>query len=232
MATPRKPTTLSKSLEGAVPAGSVRRLLATLVDMVLFCGLCAAIAWPVVSAVNWAAIPSDVDGFVETVSDPQWISHASGVLGMWIALWWCYFVVGWGLFGATPGKWLLGVRIVDHKYRYPIGISRALMRLFSYGVSSITLGLGHLLAVFRGERLALHDSLAGTRVVCYQKSLCREIDGSTSTDPQDDPSGEPVPGSEPPDRRSVIDGGPISVGGAASADRQQRRRPGTKAAKR
>jgi uncharacterized RDD family membrane protein YckC len=188
MAAPRSSATLSKSLAGAAPAGPLRRLLATLVDMVLFCGLCTAIAWPVVAAVDWTTLPSDVDGFLSTVSDPQWISHASGVLGMWIALWWCYFVVGWGLFGATPGKWLLGIRIVDHKYRYPIGISRALMRLFSYGVSSLTLGFGHLLAVFRGERLALHDSLAGTRVVCSRRQPSAEVESSLPNPGKDEPA--------------------------------------------
>lgn len=160
----------NRSLPDAAAAGPLRRLLATLADMVLFCGLCAVLAWPVITAVDWTTLPTDVDGFISTVSDGAWISHASGVLGMWIALWWCYFVVGWGLFGATPGKWLFGLRIVDHKDRYPIGISRALMRLFSYGVSSITLGAGHLLAVIRGNRMALHDSLAGTRVVRTRRS--------------------------------------------------------------
>ena len=178
------PTGVSqRSLPGAVSAGPVRRLMATLTDMLLFCGLCTALAWPVVSVVDWTTLPTDVDGFISTVSDGAWISHASGVLGMWIALWWCYFVVGWGLFGATPGKWLFGLRIVDHKDRYPIGISRALMRLFSYGVSSITLGAGHLLAVIRGNSMALHDSLAGTRVVRHRRGPASPADPTHEPDP-------------------------------------------------
>ena len=177
-ATPRGVS--NRSLPGAATAGPLRRLLATLADMFLFCSLCAALAWPVLSAVDWTTLPTDVDGFISNVSDGAWISHASGVLGMWIALWWCYFVVGWGLFGATPGKWLFGLRIVDHKDRYPIGISRALMRLFSYGVSSITLGGGHLLAVIRGNRMALHDSLAGTRVVRRRRSSSSEVTSPVS----------------------------------------------------
>ncbi len=176
-----------RRLPGAVSAGPIRRLLATLADMLLFCGLCAALAWPVVSAVDWTTLPTDLDGFISTVSDGAWISHASGVLGMWIALWWCYFVVGWGLFGATPGKWLFGLRIVDHKDRYPIGISRALMRLFSYGVSSITLGAGHLLAVIRGNRMALHDSLAGTRVVRRRRGPTIHADPPHEPDPHATP---------------------------------------------
>jgi uncharacterized RDD family membrane protein YckC len=147
------------------PAGPARRLLATLVDMVCFCGLCAVLGLPVMRAIDWTALPVNLDEVTNTLADPSWVSHASGVLGMWIALWWCYFGVGWGLFGATPGKWAVGIRVADHKGRCPIGLTRGMMRLVAYSVSSITLGLGHLLLVLRADGRALHDMLAGTRVV-------------------------------------------------------------------
>jgi uncharacterized RDD family membrane protein YckC len=132
---------------------------------VVFCAISALLALPVIRAVDWAALPRDLDQVTNTVSDPGWISHASGVLGMWIALWWCYFAVGWGMLGATPGKWLLRLRIVDHRGRSPIGLTRAILRMVAYTVSSLTLGLGHLMLIFRADRRSLHDILAGTRVV-------------------------------------------------------------------
>jgi uncharacterized RDD family membrane protein YckC len=147
------------------PAGPLRRALATWIDMVVFCGLCAVIALPVVGAVDWAALPTDLSQVTDAVSDPSWISHASGILGMLIALWWAYFAVGWGLVGATPGKWLLGMRIIDHQQRCPIGLSRGFLRLVAYCIGSLTLGVGHLMMVFRADRCALHDILSGTRVV-------------------------------------------------------------------
>jgi uncharacterized RDD family membrane protein YckC len=147
------------------PAGAMRRLLATLIDMAIFCTLCAAIALPVTRAVEWAALPVNLQEVTDAVSDPGWISHASGVLGMWIALWWSYFAVGWGLFGATPGKRLLGIKIIDHQQRSPIGLSRGVLRLVAYTVSSMTFCVGHLMLLFRSDRCALHDILAGTRVV-------------------------------------------------------------------
>jgi uncharacterized RDD family membrane protein YckC len=144
--------------------------------MILFCGLCASIAWPVTRAVDWSTLPTDLAEFTETVSNPSWISHASGVLGMWIALWWCYFAVGWGLLGATPGKWVCGLQIIDHEQRCPIGLSRAVMRMVAYTISSLTLGIGHWLIVFRADRRALHDILAGTRVVRRKKGQVRTSD--------------------------------------------------------
>jgi uncharacterized RDD family membrane protein YckC len=147
------------------PAGLLRRLPATLIDMVLFCSACALLAYPVSRNIDWTTVTVDPAQLMDQLADPTWIGHAAGILGLWIALWWCYFAVGWGLVGATPGKWLLGLRIVDHQGRHPIGLSRAFLRLAAYSVSSVTLGMGHLLIVLRHDRRALHDVLAGTWVV-------------------------------------------------------------------
>ena len=156
------------SLSGCPPlraGGPVRRALATLVDMALFCLLTAAIVLPLARTVDWTPIPSNLEEITAVLGDASWLGRAGGVLGMCVALWWCYFVVGWGLAGATPGKWLFGLRVIDHKGRLPIGATRAVMRLFAYTVSSLTFGIGHLLLLFRADRCALHDLLAGTRVV-------------------------------------------------------------------
>lgn len=150
---------------GHRPAGLLRRLPATIIDMVVFCGICALLAYPVGREVDWQAAFADPSALLESLTDPGWVAHAAGILGLWIALWWCYFAVGWGLLGATPGKWLLGLRIVDHRGRAPIGLSRSILRLAAYSVSSVTLGMGHLLIVLRHDRRALHDILAGTWVV-------------------------------------------------------------------
>ena len=151
--------------EGLRPAGVVRRLPATLVDMVIYCCVCACLAYPVGRNIDGLTAVADPERLVDSLTDPSWVAHAAGILGLWIALWWCYFAVGWGLVGATIGKRIFGIRIVDHQGRSPIGLSRAFLRLAAYSVSSVTLGMGHLLVVLRPDRRALHDILAGTWVV-------------------------------------------------------------------
>ncbi len=146
-------------------AGPVRRILATVVDMTVFCALCGAVAWPTIRSIDWAQAWVGIDVLAAEISDPSWSSHAASILGIWIALWWCYFAVGWGVLGATPGKWLLGLRVMDHRGVIPIGVPRALLRMAAYMISSITMGLGHTLVAFRRDHRALHDMLAGTRVV-------------------------------------------------------------------
>ncbi len=150
-------------------AGVCRRLIAALADMVIFVGLSVALYLPLFRAMP--DFPTDgtaIDAVSSLARDTSWLSHVAGILGLWVALWWCYFLVGWGLMGCTPGKWLLGLRVVDHQGRCPIGASRAAMRLLAYMASSVTLVGGHMLAVLRGDRLALHDVLAGTRVVRWR----------------------------------------------------------------
>jgi uncharacterized RDD family membrane protein YckC len=181
-------------------AGALRRLMATYLDMLVFCGLSALLVLPVSQSINWTALPGNLDEIVDTVTDPSWLSHASGVLGMWIALWWCYFVSGWGLFGATPGKWAVGLRVVDHRGRYPIGFSRSLLRLVAYMVSSLTFGLGHLLIVTRSDRRALHDMLAGTRVV-HKNRRPRTIEESTQKDTDEEGATQ----TPPPTRKADAD---------------------------
>jgi uncharacterized RDD family membrane protein YckC len=128
------------------------------------------------------------------VSDPRWIGHASSILGVWIALWFCYFVVGWGLLGATPGKWAVGLRITDYRQRCPIGPMRALLRLAAYCVSSVTLEWGHLMIMIRNDRRSLHDVLAGTRVVRKGR---RPVPKRSDPNPEPQPDFVPEPEPEP-----------------------------------
>lgn len=147
------------------PAGPLRRLAATLADMVIFVGLSAVLMLPLARAIDWAQAVGNYDQLAAAVSDDTWVSHAAGILGLWTALWWAYFVVTWGALSASPGKWLMGLRIIDYRGASPIGLGRAALRLVAYMVSSVTLGIGHLFIVIRTDRRALHDVLAGTRVI-------------------------------------------------------------------
>jgi len=159
--------------DGWAPAGAGRRGIATLLDMVLYCSLCALLAIPVSRQFDWGAARGGIDNFARAISDNIWLAHASGILGLWVALWWCYFVVGWGLLGATPGKWAMGLRIMDYRQHCPIGPARALLRLAAYCVSSVTLEWGHFLILIRTDRRALHDILAGTRVMRKPRQAAR-----------------------------------------------------------
>jgi uncharacterized RDD family membrane protein YckC len=67
-------------------------------------------------------------------------------------------------FGATPGKLLLGIKVV-RKDGEPLGTGRAFARPLAEFLSFIICYVGYLFAFFDRERRALHDHIAGTRVV-------------------------------------------------------------------
>jgi uncharacterized RDD family membrane protein YckC len=81
----------------------------------------------------------------------------------------CYFVGCNGRFGCTPGKWVLGLRVVNLDCS-PLGFRRAFWRYSGEVLSSLTMGIGYLMVAFNPEKRGLHDVLAGTRVI-YWRSL-------------------------------------------------------------
>lgn len=64
----------------------------------------------------------------------------------------------------TPGKWIVGIRVVSAEGA-PLSKKAALKRAAAYILSAIPLGLGFFWALFRKDKRAWHDSLAGSRVV-------------------------------------------------------------------
>lgn len=65
---------------------------------------------------------------------------------------------------ATPGKQALGLRVVDAAGGSP-GVARAAGRHLAGALSWLTLNIGHLLAMAPPQYQALHDRIAGTRVL-------------------------------------------------------------------
>ncbi len=75
-----------------------------------------------------------------------------------------YTTILHAVFGQTIGKLAVGVRVVGDDGEPP-RFGAALLRYVGYFVSLATLGIGYLMAGLRSDKRALHDLLAGTRVV-------------------------------------------------------------------
>lgn len=65
---------------------------------------------------------------------------------------------------ATPGKRVLGLRVSDLDGQ-ALGWRRATLRHFAGAPSWLLLNLGHALAAWTPQKRALHDYVAGTRVI-------------------------------------------------------------------
>lgn len=80
-------------------------------------------------------------------------------------------VIGWTRYGMTPGKLLLELRVVDVDSGGRPGWVRSIIRYIGYFVSALPLGLGFVWAAFDRDGRALHDRLAGTRVVRIEETV-------------------------------------------------------------
>lgn len=75
-----------------------------------------------------------------------------------------YHIFFWALTGQTPGKALLGVRVVtiEGKRVPPL---RGILRFASYILSALPLGLGFFWVIIDDNRQGWHDKIAGTCVI-------------------------------------------------------------------
>ncbi len=139
-------------------AGFWLRGVAFLVDAALGALLAAGGAMLVDLAVQ-------IGGMISSAPEAglEWLNAtATSLLVFLIVL--CYFTLFVGAQGQTPGKMLLGLRIIRTTGE-DVGYGRALVRWIGQCFSLLPLGFGFLMVAFSRRKQALHDKLAGTYVL-------------------------------------------------------------------
>jgi uncharacterized RDD family membrane protein YckC len=135
------------------PAGAVSRLLAFLVDWFLI-GTLFALGQSLLSAGTEVIL-----GHSWHASDHQILS------GLFFLLWaFAYFTMPIGLGGRTPGKALLGLRVVRTDGG-AADLRHAALRTLVLPFSIFIFGIGLFMGVFRRDRRTLHDLAAGTHEI-------------------------------------------------------------------
>lgn len=69
-----------------------------------------------------------------------------------------------GTTGASLGKQIVGIRVVDLKGK-PLGVWKSLTRTAFYALSALPLWAGYWMALLNPSRRALHDFMVGSRLV-------------------------------------------------------------------
>lgn len=132
------------------PAGFWVRFAAVLVDLLVF--ILVEILLTFTAGVIWGPHIADVPLFAVTVSV---FMFAYGT---------AYYVILHAVCGQTVGKMLMRAQVVELDGR-PLRFESAVLRSFGYAISALTFGIGFLLAGLRRDKRALHDLIAGTRVI-------------------------------------------------------------------
>ncbi len=146
-------------------AGFFERLLAGVVDGIIVLPLFALLAWGG-SAVTGVRIPRAREITFDLVVGL--IVEKNGPVVFWaillVILVFLYCFIFIAARGQTPGKRLVGVRVVTW-YGEPPTLVRSLVRTFGYLLSAALLWLGFIWIGFDREKRGLHDWIAGTYVV-------------------------------------------------------------------
>ncbi|MBN2570279.1 MAG: RDD family protein [Deltaproteobacteria bacterium] len=89
--------------------------------------------------------------------------------GITIILDMVYFTYFHGTTGQTPGKKILGLKVIQ-KRGEPMTLGIAFLRWVGYLISKIFLYLGFIWIAFNREKMGWHDMIAGTCVVKTEES--------------------------------------------------------------
>ncbi len=107
----------------------------------------------------------------------DWTGLASVVVfAVWAFL---YMYVSLLIAGRTPGKGIIGLRVVNADGS-PLAPRRALWRTLAYPLSALFGGLGFALLLVQREHRALHDLIARTAVVYDWGARAAELPGPLS----------------------------------------------------
>jgi uncharacterized RDD family membrane protein YckC len=138
-----------------------RRVVAWGVDLALMGATVLLLLLPVMGR---ADLPGDAsfDAIVEALTRRNSVLVPALLLAAVIAF--AYQWLGTALSGATPGKWVTGLRVVGPDGQRP-SPGRSAVRSLLVVPSFVLLGLGGLLSLFTRSGRSLHDFLAGTWVV-------------------------------------------------------------------
>ena len=135
------------------PAGIISRNIARLMDCLCLTAIVALVL----------LLAESVTGF-SLLSLSALKTFALPLAGLFCALSFAYFTLFHALGGRTPGKWVVGIYVLDNTGRPP-SLGRSMGRTLAAFLSAAILFLGFLISIFSKERQTLHDKIAGTHVV-------------------------------------------------------------------
>ena len=136
--------------QGPPPAGFWIRFVAVLIDsLVLFV---VEFVLGVVAGLVWGGEIAETKVFKGTVTAFMFVFGS------------VYYVALHTAFGQTLGKMAMKIRVVPLDGGR-ISAGAAILRYIGYFVSGLIVGIGYLMAGLRHDKRALHDLLAGTRVI-------------------------------------------------------------------
>ena len=76
-----------------------------------------------------------------------------------------YSILLWMKYGGTPGKLILGIKVVNEETGENLGLIRSIVRYIGYLISFIPFLIGYFWAIIDGKNRTWHDMIAGSVVI-------------------------------------------------------------------
>lgn len=163
-----------------VPAARFRRLVAFLIDVALVAFVLALLA----AARRWAGLLlADLPEHHPVFSITSLFSALEGVQvpmperAIAIGVFGLYSLLSWAITGTSFGKWIMGVQLARLDGSRP-GVLRCIVRLIALTVLA-PFAFTWWIMMFRSDHAALHDLIAGTRVIRMPESGLRRLTRGT-----------------------------------------------------
>lgn len=151
-------------IDGREYAGFWLRVLASFIDMMLFALISGFAHFLFFGNETINVIPADIvnSGSLQIAGSVNWVEQAIVTL---------ITIYMWVKFLGTPGKLVLGCRVVDAKTFQALSPGQAVLRYVAYIVSVIPLFLGIFWIAIDKRKQGFHDKIAGTVVVLESASI-------------------------------------------------------------
>ena len=133
-------------------AGFLVRLVAYIIDAIIL----AIVAWIIQVIFVMPAMNPNAGGGAAAMAAIGYILLLIWTLG--------YLIFFWTRSGATPGKMIMGLKVVTVDGG-KLSVGKAVLRIIGYVVSGIIVYLGFLWIIWDKDKQGWHDKIAGTYVV-------------------------------------------------------------------
>ena len=149
-------------------AGFVSRLVAFIIDIVIISIILITSSWFISTSINLFRLNNVFDSlskqipFVNSIRNIIFNPITASLVSLLVIL--SYNLFFWTFSGSSPGKSIMGIRIIPLNGKR-ISLWRGLLRYFGYYISAIPFGLGFLWIIIDNRRMAWHDKLSRTCVI-------------------------------------------------------------------
>jgi uncharacterized RDD family membrane protein YckC len=148
------------------PAGFISRFLAFMIDIFIISITSTLVVLGVQEIQSFFGMNSVMRQWIVIVNDSVTLQEILRIIALVVSYLYgiLYFTVFWLIVGYTPGKYLLGLKVIRTDGK-KLKFGRCFIRAVGYSISGLFLFLGFIWIILDRRRQSWHDKLAGTLVI-------------------------------------------------------------------